>query len=277
MSITRRAFLKRTFAAGAFFGVGSVAYAGGYERHGVQVVRQPLRLGLSTPLRAALLTDIHFDPLYETGWLRHVFALVADARPDLILYAGDYVTKTTARFEEFGRIVGSYRAPLGACASLGNHDHWTDRWSRRGEGSEKIRSVFAANGIQLLRNAVVPLPHNPGWALAGFESFWAGHPNRKLLTHAPADTQFISLVHEPDAWDVLVDPRIRLQVSGHTHGGQVRAPFYGALRLPTWGRKYDAGLFSRGGRHLYVSRGIGTVNIPCRVNCSPEITILELT
>ena len=273
----RRTFIKRGLATAAFLGCGSAAYAGELERHGVRVAKVPIHLGLATPLRAALLADIHFDPFYEIGWLDTVFGTVASLSPDLVLLAGDYVTRTTKRFEEFGRIAGSVRPTLGAFASLGNHDQWTDRWSRNGEGTRKMQSVFERNGIHLLRNAVTPLPRNPGWALAGLDSFWAGRPDCGLFARQPEGTQFISLVHEPDAWDILSDPCIRLQVSGHTHGGQVRAPFYGALRLPSWGKKYDAGLFTRGRNHLYVNRGIGTVGIPCRVNCAPEITLLELT
>ncbi|MGH8048854.1 MAG: metallophosphoesterase [Chthoniobacterales bacterium] len=275
--MNRRTFIKRGLAATAFLGCGSVAYAGEFERHGVQVVQVPLKLGLTTPLRAALLADIHFDPLYETGYLRGVFETVTDCSPDIVFLAGDYVTRSTKRFKEFGRIAGGVKSTFGTFASLGNHDQWTDRRSRHDEGTRKIRSVFEANGIRLLRNAVTPLPLNPGWALAGLDSFWAGKPDAKIFAREPADTRFISIVHEPDAWDILSDPRIRLQVSGHTHGGQVRAPFYGAIQLPTWGKKYQAGLYSRGGRHLYVNRGIGTVGIHCRANCSPEITLLELS
>jgi predicted MPP superfamily phosphohydrolase len=267
----RRTFIKRGLATAAFLGCGgtSLAYADDQERHGVQVTTVPLHLGLTRPLRAALLADIHFDPYYETGYLGAVFRMLAASSPDIVFYAGDYVTHTTARFEEFGLMTGSVRPPLGSFAALGNHDHWS--------GRAKIRQVLEENGIRVLRNAVVPLPGNPGWALAGLDSFWAGRPDAGMFAREPADTQFISIVHEPDAWDTLTDPRIRLQVSGHTHGGQIRAPFIGAIELPSWGKKYDAGLFRRGDQCLYVNRGIGTVKIRCRLNCRPEITLLELS
>jgi len=275
--MTRRTFIKRGLAATAFLGGGSLAYAGEFERHGIEFSTVPLRLGLSRPLRVALLADLHFDPLYETAWLGEIFRLVAAREPDIVLMAGDFVTRTTERFEEFGPLAATMRAPFGMFAALGNHDHWSDRWESRTGGTRKIGRVFAANGIRLLRNTAIPLPMNPGWVLAGTESAWAGKPDPALFSRYPADTRFIAIVHEPDAWDVVNDPRIRLQVSGHTHGGQVRAPIYGALALPSWGRKYDAGLFTRGERNLYVNRGIGTVGVPFRVNCAPEVTILELS
>lgn len=275
--MTRRTFLKRSLATAAFFGCSGAAYAGEFERHGVRIETASIPIGLPRPIRAVLLTDIHFDPLYETDWLESVFRTVAGCAPDIVFHAGDYVSRSTARFEEFGAIAGRLRPPLGSFAVLGNHDHWSDNHGRRGRGRSLITRVLEQNGVRVLRNEIVPLPGHPGWALAGLDSFWAGRPDTTVFARAPHDTRFISIVHEPDAWDLLPDPRIRLQLSGHTHGGQVRLPLIGALRLPTWGRKYDAGLFEKGPRNLYVSRGIGTVNIPCRVNCAPEISLLELT
>jgi predicted MPP superfamily phosphohydrolase len=133
------------------------------------------------------------------------------------------------------------------------------------------------NGIQVLRNRALPLPGVAGWFIAGLESYWGGRPDPRFLRKFPEDARFISIVHEPDAWDQLRDPRIRLQVSGHTHGGQVCMPFWGALTLPSWGKLYSAGLYGSGDRHLYVSRGLGTVNMRVRFCCRPEITVFELS
>src|SRR5258706_14935858 len=98
----RRAFIKRGLAAAAFLGRGgtSIDYADDHERHGVQIPQVPLHLGLARPLRAAVLADIHFDPHYETGYLEAVFGKLAASAPDIVFYVGDYVTHSTARFEE---------------------------------------------------------------------------------------------------------------------------------------------------------------------------------
>lgn len=270
VEMNRRRFLKGGLATAALLGCGSAGYAAhSLDRHDVQVKTVRLGLGLATPLRAAQVSDIHFDPLYETEFLAHIFDEIAGLSPDVVFLTGDYISNTTARIGEFARIAARHRPRLGMFASIGNHDVW--------HGAGQVAAAFEQNHIRMLRNAVAPLPENPGWALAGLDSFWGGRPAPGLFSLAPPDTQFISLVHEPDAWNLLTDPRIRLQLSGHTHGGQVRAPFLGALRLPAWGRIYDAGLFRRGGQFLYVNRGIGTVRIPCRINCRPEITLLELS
>ena len=98
-----------------------------------------------------------------------------------------------------------------------------------------------------------------------------------LISRSPMTSRHIVLVHEPDSFAQLVDPRIKLQISGHTHGGQVRLPLFGALVLPHMGKHYEAGLYERDGRKLYVNRGIGTLVPNLRINCRPEITVFELS
>jgi len=186
-----------------------------------------------------------------------------------VLFTGDFVSKSAERVADLAPILAQARPRLGSCAVLGNHDFWC--------GPGQISRALERHGIQVLRNAAVPIPDCPGWFLAGLESFWAGRPDASFLDRAPADARFVALVHEPDVFDLLTDSRIRLQISGHTHGGQVRVPFLGALMLPSWGRRFDAGLFRRDGRALYVNRGIGTVRFHVRMNCRPEITVLELS
>jgi hypothetical protein len=265
----RRDFIKTGLGTAAFLGCGTVAYQGVVGRHDLSVKHVPVKLGLESPLRVALMADFHFDPMYETGWLETVFQHAAAQNPDLVLYAGDYVTHTNHRFEEFGAIAATLQPPLGAYAGFGNHDHWG--------GVEVIARVLDGAGVRILCNEAVPLPRNPGWYLSGLDSFWSGQPSTAFLGVLPQDARLINIVHEPDAWDLASDPRFRLQVSGHTHGGQIRLPMIGAIELPKMGQRYDEGLFQRNGRALYVNRGIGTIHIPCRINCRPEVTILELT
>lgn len=267
--IRRRTFLLGGLSTAILAAGSSGAYGSLWERHAVVVQRVPLALGLARPLRVVQISDLHFDPLYETGYLERVMARAQSLQPDLVCFTGDFASHVATRFADLGRIVEPLRGGLGTFAVLGNHDHWT--------GSRQIRRVLNRSGIHVLMNEDVPLPGLPGWHLAGIDSYWGGRPNAAFLARAAADARFILLVHEPDPFNELADPRIRLQLSGHTHGGQVRAPFVGALRLPKWGKLYDAGLFRRGERHLYVNRGIGTVGPALRFNCPPEIILLELT
>jgi predicted MPP superfamily phosphohydrolase len=114
--------------------------------------------------------------------------------------------------------------------------------------------------------------------LAGLESAWAGHPNINLaLSRRREGDPVILMMHEPDFADTAAAAgRIALQLSGHSHGGQVRVPLVGAIRLPSWGRKYDQGLYKLDGMRVYTNRGIGMVKHPVRFNCPPEVTVMTL-
>ena len=135
----------------------------------------------------------------------------------------------------------------------------------------------------MLRNQSRVLNYNgTSFAVVGLESVWGGDPDYHFATQAlPADMPRILSMHEPDYFDNvggLPDSLTRpiLQVSGHTHGGQVCAPFIGPILLPSWGKKYPAGLFGTPGRQLYVTRGVGTIGPSARFLCRPEVTLLTL-
>jgi len=114
--------------------------------------------------------------------------------------------------------------------------------------------------------------------LAGLDDGWSGKPDlAAALRHAPASAPVILLLHEPDLADrVSSDPRISLQLAGHSHGGQIRLPKIGALVLPYLAMKYDQGLYRVRDMWLYTNRGIGVTNEPIRYNCPPEITLFTL-
>ena len=265
--MNRRTFVKRSLFTAAAPGA-SAGYAHGIERHAVEVVPVELELGLREPLTAAVLGDIHFDPLYEIDYLEEVVARINGLSPDLILYTGDFLSQSADRLADLLAVLRKARGSLGSYAVLGNHDHWI--------GANQIAAAFTATGIPVLRNRSIPLPGRTDWHLTGLESYWAGSPSIASVVGMSPHARHILLVHEPDSFDVLTDSRIALQLSGHTHGGQVRVPLVGAIRLPTWGKKYQAGLYTQGDRRLYVNRGIGTVNQHVRLNCRPEITLLKL-
>ncbi len=248
---------------------GAGLYGGWFERQAVEITRTPVPVGLGRSLRLACLGDIHFDPLCEADYLGSVVGKVNALQPDLIALTGDYITHATPRVGEVCGILGRLRAPLGVYAALGNHDQW--------HAGDIVSALLRRQKIVVLRNQCHPLPGLGGWFVSGLESYWAGRPDGSCLDRAGADTRHLLIVHEPDPFLELTDPRIRLQMSGHTHGGQIRMPGIGALRLPSWGRKFDQGLFERDGRHLFVNRGIGTVTYHLRFDCRPEISLLELS
>jgi predicted MPP superfamily phosphohydrolase len=267
--MNRRKFLKRSLVAAPVVAAAGAGYGRYIERHDVEVVPVDLSLGLGQPLTAAVLSDFHFDPLFDTDYLRTVVAAANGLVPDLVLYAGDFVSHSTDRLPELQDLLQQAEAKLGQFAVLGNHDHWV--------AADHVEDGLEGVGITVLRNRSVPLPGSPGWFLTGLESYWGGRPTTRPIESTPTHARHVLLVHEPDPFDTLADPRIVLQLSGHTHGGQVRLPFAGAMQLPSWGKKYEAGLYERDGRRLYVNRGIGTVGKHYRVNCRPEITLLRLT
>lgn len=267
--MTRRSFLLGGSASAVAAAGTGAAYARYVERLDVGIEQVSLPLGLPRTLRAVVIGDIHFDPFFDVAYLERVVALVNGLQADLVLHTGDFVSYTTDRLADLGRVLARLSPRLAHAAALGNHDHWVD--------ADRVTATLSAAGIEVLRNRSVPVPGMDGWVVTGLESFWGGRPDPVGAVASSRDTRHIVLAHEPDAFDRLDDRRFVLQLSGHTHGGQVRIPGYGAISLPSWGRRYRMGEYAAGLRRLYVHRGLGTVDDHVRFNCRPEIASLTLT
>jgi hypothetical protein len=193
-------------------------------------------------------------------------------RPDLIVLTGDYVTQRADAILDMTPTLSRLEAPHGVYAILGNHDGWTD--------PEFIRNSLETIHISVLENSGTCIGQAPGWFyLAGLEDPLTGHPDlHAALAEAPEGITVIALVHDPIYVDILAgDGRVALQLSGHTHGGIVRFPGLGPVVANENIRKYDQGLFRVQDTWLYVNRGLGTVGLPVRCNCRPEITEITLT
>jgi predicted MPP superfamily phosphohydrolase len=142
-----------------------------------------------------------------------------------------------------------------------------------------VSSAVELAGFTLLPNRHIVLSRGgANLYLAGVDDIWAQRQNLSAaLEGIPPDSAVILLAHEPDyADEVAASGQVGLQLSGHTHGGQVRIPGWGAPVLPWLGQKYDAGLFQVGGMALYVNRGLGMAVPYVRFNCRPEITHITL-
>jgi predicted MPP superfamily phosphohydrolase len=160
---------------------------------------------------------------------------------------------------------------------MGNHDI--------GVGAEKVTAALRENGTVVLRNSFMPIERGGArfW-LAGVDDPVSGEPDPEKTIPAPirnlAHEPVVLLCHAPDYADTLLrlpsGQAASLVLSGHTHGGQVRLPLLGAMELPPMGHKYVKGLFRLGNMQLYVNRGIGTIGVPFRLNCPPEITVFTL-
>ena len=222
--------------------------------------------------RIAQLSDFHIGSSLRSP-LRQAIAKVNELSPDLIVLTGDYVHKYGAELFDLLPLLGKMSAPHGIYAILGNHDCWERFYQLK----EIIRYGMEHLGIPLLINQHVQLDN--GLVVAGLDEVGNGRPNLvESLRGVSAESPVILLCHRPDYADfVNYDKRIILQLSGHTHGGQIRLPKRGPLFLPVLGRKYVQGIYRVGGMWLYVNRGIGTAShLRFRFRCPPELTLLTL-
>ena len=239
----------------------------------VTYVRIPLS-GLPSGLhrlRIAQFSDVHLGPYTRDGHLRDVVRAIMAHRPDIILFTGDMVTRRENAEPRRLEIFRHLSAPLGIWGVLGNHDHWMD--------ADRVHELIERwTPIRILRNENVSIQAgDEHFWLVGVDDAWVGADKpEEAFAGVPEDAVRLVLMHEPDAADWLPLDGRTLQLSGHTHGGQVRLPFVGALLLPYLGRKYDAGLYRVKGGWVYTNRGVGVITPPVRFNCRPEVTIIEL-
>lgn len=226
----------------------------------------------------ALLSDFHYDPYFSIHPLHAAIPIVKDLRPDLILLGGDFVSvpwigdvrKAAFAAEPCARLLRQMAAPEGIWAVLGNHDEGTD--------PEHVTRALQAENIQVLANQSQAFERNAArfW-LAGVNDVLGGTADLpKTLRRVPAGEAVILLAHEPDFADEASRFPIDLQFSGHSHGGQVRVPLLPPLYLPEMAKKYVWGRYRVGPLILYTTAGLGTVGVPMRLNCPPEITLLTL-
>lgn len=260
----------------ALGGTGSYAYGSLLERHRLTVEhhRVPVALGPRAPrtLRAVSLTDFHFDPLYEEDFLSECVRRTNELRPDFVFLTGDYITQSSRRIGDFAAVLGGLVPACGVFACLGNHDHW--------DQPARVVAAFRRHHLEVLQNQHTRVACHGGEVIvSGLQSAWGGHPDWALASRGmKADERALTLLHEPDFADKLAqDGRIAMQFSGHTHGGQIRLPGFGALQLPKWGKSYEAGFYEVQKLKLYVNRGIGTIRHHVRLFCPPEIACFDLT
>lgn len=222
-------------------------------------------------LRVGFLTDCHHDLGRPVALLEKGVALLNEARPDVIALGGDYVVKRAAGFDACTAVLARLRAPLGVYAILGNHDYWAS--------SNLIAEKLAAVGLTVLRNRARRLvaPGGAPFWIAGLDDACRLRADLNItLAGVPRDEFRILLAHEPEVADRVGGHRVDLQLSGHSHGGQVVLPFVGPPLLPRLGRRYVRGLYRTPTHTLYTSRGVGGVPPYIRLNCPPEVTVLTL-
>jgi len=224
-------------------------------------------------LRVVHLSDLHFSPIINLERFAEVIEIVQQQFPDLILITGDFIDRDTPREQIPDYVVqlGSLNAKLGVFAVLGNHDHWQDQ--------ALVRHMLEESGIKDLSNRVETLVRGTGQLhLCGLDDYMVGEQDLdSVLAALPREGCAILMVHEPDYADIsAASGRFALQLSGHSHGGQVYVPFYGPPIVPDHGRKYPRGLYQVGDMTLYTNTGIGVIRPYVRVNCRPEVAVFHL-
>ena len=281
---SRRDFLKlfRTSALTALAsGLGGIIYSASMEPGWLDVVRlkMPLR---RLPKSFAGFTIAQISDIHMGGWMnRERFKTSVDAvlaeKPDIVVITGDFLLgrgwdeqKETA-LQDVIEGLSPLIAALPVYAVLGNHDYWTD--------SEKVRVALVKAGVELMINSSRTLRRgNDSLYLGGLGDVYEHHDRLGLLVRKiPLNACAILLCHEPDYADYSSQSDVfDLQLSGHSHGGQVVMPFIGPLKTPSLGRKYPLGQYQVGEMIQYTNRGLGMASIPIRFNCRPEITIFTL-
>jgi predicted MPP superfamily phosphohydrolase len=277
--VTRRNFL----VASSFAAAGVAIYSNEVARHEWQIAERTFRLRNLPPqfegFRIVQISDIHLEEYAEEYYLREVVEQVNALAGDLVLVTGDFVSRGPLTVNTSMSAAARCGAILSriTCVErygvLGNHDAIV--------GSRIVRDHMENNGLPLLANEYVLVERGGAHVyLAGLDNVSEGHPNLMLAVPPSPDAPVILMVHEPDyANNIVTHERgglVDLIFSGHTHGGQVRVPGIRPLTLPPLGRIYMEGHFVLGQSQLYVNRGIGTVGVPFRLNCPPEITVATL-
>jgi predicted MPP superfamily phosphohydrolase len=223
--------------------------------------------------RMVQVSDFHLGTWLDTQDMLDIVDLVNMQEPDLIAITGDFVTFNPSRFaNDLIKILSGFKSKDGVIAVMGNHDHYTN--------ADLIRDVLKRSGILELQNRIYTIQRDSARLIfAGIDDYMTRHADLdSVIMQIPKfDDAVILLAHEPDFADIsAASGRFAMQISGHTHGGQICLPYFGNLYLPRYGRKYPSGEYSVRNMVLYTNRGLGTSWLKFRINCPPEITVFQL-
>ena len=284
LKISRRVFLKK--AAGALFAFlglssGGMAYAHFIEPERLDIHVEEFCHPLIPPsfdgMTLILFSDTHIGFQYTLKQMQKHVAIINSLQPDLVFFTGDLLDNPNffTKKHVVSGILRKIKAPFGKFAVYGNHDHG-------GYGTEVYKKILEDSNFQLLRNESkkISLIDKQNIYIAGIDDAMLGSPNIPEAIKKIPENQFtILLSHAPDLADKASLFPIQLQLSGHSHGGQIKLPFVGALITPPYGTKYPEGRYELVNHHkltLYVNRGLGTTRLPYRFYAVPEITKIVL-
>lgn len=234
----------------------------------IELKRLPKKLD---GFRIIQLSDTHHSPFTPLEHIKRAVKVANRLKPDMFVLTGDYVSHEREYIAPVAAVLGKLRAKHGVHACLGNHDHWTD--------ADLVTHLFRGEGINVLVNEGFRFETRRGsfW-IAGVDDHMVGKTDvPSALKGAFPDEMKLLLAHNPIIFREAARYGVDLTLSGHTHGGQIklRSSLKDESRiLPR--RRLKAGLHRRRNSQIYITRGIGTVVVPMRYQCPPEISLLEL-
>ncbi len=235
------------------------------ERITIELKRLPKNL---EGFRLVHLSDIHHSPFTDLAHITRAVEIANSLKPDMFVLTGDYVSHEREYVEPMAEVLGDLKSEYGTFACLGNHDHWTD--------GELVTESMRKSGINVLINKGIRFTaRDSSFWLAGVDDYMVGKTDlRAALRGSFPDEMKMLLAHNPIIVRRAARLGVDLMLSGHTHGGQVKIRDDEKRILPR--RKLKNGLHRRRETQIYITRGIGTVVLPVRYHCPPEISLLEL-
>ena len=248
--------------------IGTGAYGLAYSRHRLEIVRATLPVsGLPLALdglRIGLITDLHHSEMVPLQDVQRAAAMMMEERPDLIVLGGDYVTYGDRRYVvPCAEGLAPLAAPDGVYAVLGNHDDDRD-----------MPAALTSNGFTVLKDARTAVSvRGEKLEIAGIR-FWTQRSRDIARVLKGAAGPVLLIAHDPRRLKEAAEMKVAMVLSGHTHGGQVNLPLLG----PVAARKFPviAGIGRRSDTTIFVSRGVGTVYVPYRFRCPPDVSVLTL-
>ena len=284
--LTRRRFLALGLPLAAAGTLGGTLGRGLEEAQGLTVKNIAISIPQLPPafdgFSIAHLSDFHYHPIYSANPIIKGIRAANKLNPDAVVLTGDFVTRPLFRLqrraidniqaqaEPCAELLSHLRPRQGTYAVLGNHD--------QNSKPALITASLEKYGIRVLRNRAVSLERNGRriW-IAGVDDALIGAADLpQAISGIPTGDTTILLAHEPDIADEVAEYAIRVQLSGHSHGGQIRLPWTGPPYLPELARRYPWGLRKVGDLSLYTNCGLGTIGLPIRWNCPPELTLVRL-
>ncbi|WP_324611603.1 metallophosphoesterase [Bacillus massiliglaciei] len=260
-------------------GVGGRYYAKDIEPNWLEIQHLEIKNKLVPKgfhgMKMIQFSDTHLGFQFQLKDLQEVISKINTFEPEILFFTGDLMDAPDEYIhkEKIIPLLRQLKAPLGKFCVFGNHDHG-------GNGSDSYREIMEKSGFSLLQNTYKPvtLLSSEKIYIAGIDEPMLGTPDmEQALGTIPGNLYTVLLSHAPDLADHAKDFKVQLQLSGHSHGGQIQIPFAGALVTPPYSEKYREGTYIIDNLQLHVNRGLGTTRLPYRFLSRPEITVYEFS